>query len=209
MGKNKKRSRSRSRSRSHTKRLKLSRRDLEERVIRLEHALENKSNQSCISFKYKSSPVRQFRSLDRSPGYRDSTGYPSHNHSRSRSRSQSLSRSQSSVAEQLETLDRSPGHRGSADFPENNQTDEVIISLHIDNDLERIDLEDEILQLLGRDPDENIIKATDLHLALVERCNNTLVNGLDKSERVELLKKYPPPRNFETLEAPELMKSSK
>lgn len=87
------------------------------------------------------------------------------------------------------------GTRNSKNIPDNE------ILLVKDMCLER-DLNTEILKCLGEDPEESKSINIELHKALVPRWTYVLRNGLSKEDRVEILKRYPCPKDVEALKSP-------
>lgn len=65
-------------------------------------------------------------------------------------------------------------------------------------------LEAEILKYLGEDPSTKKTTGLKLHLALTQRWTHILKNGVEKSDKEELLQKYITPENFTILKAPTL-----
>ncbi|KAL4720240.1 hypothetical protein ACJJTC_018227 [Scirpophaga incertulas] len=65
------------------------------------------------------------------------------------------------------------------------------------------DVDSEVLALLGNYPQEEKY-GPDLLPSIVTRWEAIIKKGLDKEERKDLLKKYPPPLNFKILNAPKL-----
>lgn len=71
--------------------------------------------------------------------------------------------------------------------------------LDIDNDFV---LPDDILNILGADPQENQQVHFNLHPALVTRWSHILINGLDANEKIKILDKYTLPPNCEAMSPP-------
>lgn len=65
-------------------------------------------------------------------------------------------------------------------------------------------LTNEILECLGEDPNEEPLNKLELHNAVLGRWSKILAEGLGKEDRLQLCKKFPPPKNLENLGAPDL-----
>lgn len=73
--------------------------------------------------------------------------------------------------------------------------------LDIDND---VSLPDDVLELLGDDPEKKPDISFSLHESLVSRWNALLINGLKKEDCAGLLNKYEIPSNLNSLTPPKL-----
>lgn len=193
MGKRKhhKRSRSRSRSRSTSKNARL---DLEQRLLRLEAVFRKRhssSEKSLGSQRSRSRSTTPKRRRTTNQGDRFSTLSPDHGQD-----SGSLDRSPSRVSDGPAEYSRITNEDGNDDVLLINNTSPL-------NQPER-ELEDSVLDILGKDPEEELPKAMELHLALQKRWSHILIEGLDKESVSELVRKYPAPKNLPSLEPPEL-----
>lgn len=63
-------------------------------------------------------------------------------------------------------------------------------------------LDEEILQILGDDPNKNMLEGDNIHQALSGRWTDIIKQGLSAEIRKELMQKYPPPANFVFVKPP-------
>ncbi|XP_050312715.1 uncharacterized protein LOC126747856 [Anthonomus grandis grandis] len=73
--------------------------------------------------------------------------------------------------------------------------------LEIHND---VDISDDLIKILGKDPEQNPEANAVLHPALTSRWSHLLINGLEKEEKLTLLNKYVLPSNCEAMAPPEV-----
>lgn len=85
----------------------------------------------------------------------------------------------------------------------NKDQSDIIVQVNTDTE-QFLTLKEDVLEVLGEDPDDKGPPRVNLHPALVARWSKILESGLDKEDRVNLVKKYPPPKNLDSLRAPEV-----
>lgn len=66
------------------------------------------------------------------------------------------------------------------------------------------ELEDEILKILGEDPEQSDSTKSELHIAITSRWAKILTTGILEEERLKLKDKYPIPENLKLLNPPEV-----
>lgn len=97
----------------------------------------------------------------------------------------------------------SPGQNETSEIPVNagsvHENDDDALVIHND-----VDLSDDLLKILGENPETNDSNAYVLHAALAPRWRHTLLNGTKKDELMNILAKYDVPSNLAALSPPKL-----
>lgn len=67
-----------------------------------------------------------------------------------------------------------------------------------------VDISEDLIKILGKDPEQNPGENAVLHPALTSRWNHLLINGLEREEKLSLLNKYVLPSNCQAMAPPEV-----
>ncbi|XP_051166576.1 uncharacterized protein LOC127284902 [Leptopilina boulardi] len=166
----------------------------------------------------KSKSDRRIRS--RSPRDRSRKNYSDSRRSFSLSSSDSdyapdvRERSPRGTSEHGRFADRSPRDSTDADYSSDSPSDNISKKDKSNSDSDSsnedfdspgdVQLNNEVLTLLGDDPNENNDSKGNIHNVLRKNWSTILTKGMTKESTEEILKKYTPPKNFVTLKPPAL-----
>lgn len=209
------RSRSRSRSRSRRRTSKHSKRELNDKITRLENVVSNLASTVKECIQRQDSNRRQSRS--RSPHSRGGTSYRNRSRSRSKSTVSRRSRSTSSRRNRYQSH-RSSSSRSSSPSswriktggksqnenitnPSSSRADLLTSNVNsINDDILCLNPDDinEFQDLLGDVPNNKNQMGTKVNSALADRINAILRNGIPKEERERIQKNFLQPENVET-----------